>query len=398
MSTPPLVEPIANDSAAAAGLRERVRAGMKRVGTGYRLQLVLFTALVLISAVPVLLLAAWVQSDALEKEVRSVTEKHLLLAENLSGVLERYVTDVREAFRVAADNAYEIENLEGFDKLLRSLNFRYVAKFDARDGMIGYVMRPLGGSQSSELPSTVRADLRALAAAEPGEVVISDLVRVGDSPMFFVVSLIEEDRLVVGALETTFLKIVQRAIVFGERGHSMIVDAKGRVVAHPDSDWEATSKDASGLSVVQKMMRGETGVATFFSPPMQADMIAGYTSVPGVGWGVMVPQPFQELEENADDVRNIAILLTVIGILVAAVLGWLLARYIARPIVAVSSAAAEVTAGGMHTRVADLPDHSPRELRLLADSFNAMIAELEQREKSLREAKDEAETANQSKS
>ena len=63
----------------------------------------------------------------------------------------------------------------------------------------------------------------------------------------------------------------------------MVVDAAGRVVAHPNPQWEASSKDASKLSVVQKMMRGETGVSTFYSPPMQADMIAGTGHPPSPG-------------------------------------------------------------------------------------------------------------------
>lgn len=365
---------------------------------GYRLQLILFSALVLISAVPVFLLAAWVQSDALEKEVRSVTEKHLLIAQNLSGVLERYVIDVREAFRVAADNAYAVDSLDGFDTLLRSLNFKYVVKLNRQNDLISYIMDPVGGRENMGPDLSVRDYLFELAQDAGDRIVISDLKRVGGQPVFFVVRQIDESVLVVGALETTFLREVQQAIVFGERGHSMIVDATGRVVAHPDKSWEAESKDASKLSVVQKMMRGETGVATFFSPPMDADMIAGHTAVPGVGWGVMVPQPFEELEQRANDVRKIAILLTVIGILVAAVLGWLLARYIARPIVAVSQGASAVAEGQLDARVEDLPSYAPRELRSLATSFNRMVTGLEQRETGLRAAKEEAESANRSKS
>ena len=66
---------------------------------------------------PVILLASWVQSDALEKEVRSVTEKHLLIARNLSGALERYVTDVRATFRVASYNGHAGQELDGLDEL-----------------------------------------------------------------------------------------------------------------------------------------------------------------------------------------------------------------------------------------------------------------------------------------
>ncbi len=146
------------------------------------------------------------------------------------------------------------------------------------------------------------------------------------------------------------------------------------------------------------MMNGETGVATFFSPPMQADMIAGHTAVAGVGWGVMVPQPFSELEEAARDVRTVAIALTLTGILAAAIIGWLLSKYMAAPIVAVSKAASEVAAGGLHTRVRELSTHAPRELRVLSKSFNRMVTQLEQREAGLRAAKEEAESANRAKS
>ncbi|MBT6537823.1 MAG: HAMP domain-containing protein, partial [Rhodospirillaceae bacterium] len=385
---------------ATPGSRPRgaLRRFAARIAKGYRVQLILFTALVFVSAVPVFLLAGWVQNNALEKEVRSVTEKHLLIAQNLSGVLERYVTDVREAFRVAAYNGHDGYELKGFEQLLRSLNFRYVALVDPSNELKTYVMPPIDMRSGMTLDREKLAELRAMALTNPGEIVISDLLRVDEQPMFFVMRVFGDGDLALGALETTFLLDVQAAIVFGERGHSMIVDGKGQVVAHPNKDWEATSKDASGLSVVQKMMRGETGVATFFSPPMAADMIAGHTAVSGVGWGVMVPQPFSELEEAASGVRRIAVGLALVGILAAAVIGWLLSKYMAAPIVSVSKAASEVAAGGLHTRVDELPAYAPRELRVLSKSFNRMVNQLSQRESGLRAAKEEAESANRAKS
>jgi len=383
-------------------MREPTRGAIGRlaahIAKGYRVQLILFSALVFVSAVPVFLLAGWVQTNALEKEVESVTEKHLLIARNLSGVLERYVTDVQEAFRVAAYNGHEVNALKGFEQLLRSLNFRYVALIDPANELRTYVMAPVDMALGMSLAPAELLELREIAAESPGEIVISDIIRVDEHPLFFVMRAFDDGVLALGALETTFLREVQAAIVFGERGHSMIVDGRGQVVAHPNPEWQATSKDASKLSVVQKMMRGETGVATFYSPPMQADMIAGHTAVPGVGWGVMVPQPFSELEDAASGVRKIAVALALIGILAAAVIGWLLSKYMAAPIVAVSRAASEVAAGGLHTRVDELPTHAPRELRVLSKSFNRMVNQLAQRESGLRAAKEEAESANRAKS
>jgi hypothetical protein len=37
------------------------------------------------------------------------------------------------------------------------------------------------------------------------------------------------------------------------------------------------------LDPVQRMLRRETGTTTFFSPALQADMVADYTYVPSVG-------------------------------------------------------------------------------------------------------------------
>ncbi len=256
----------ADETAAGEHSRSALRRFASRVAKGYRVQLILFTALVFISAVPVFLLAGWVQSNALEKEVESVTEKHLLIARNLSGVLERYVTDVQEAFRVAAYNGHDSRELKGFEQLLRSLNFRYVALVDPANNLATYVMAPDDMRNGMTMGREQIADLRSMAEASPGGIVISNLIRVDGDPMFFVMRSFDDGVLALGALETAFLREVQAAIVFGERGHSMIVDGKGQVVAHPNKDWEATSKDASGLSVVQKMMRGETGVATFYSP------------------------------------------------------------------------------------------------------------------------------------
>ncbi|MEP4377403.1 MAG: sensor histidine kinase [Alphaproteobacteria bacterium] len=388
----------ANRTTVIARPRSAVRRLAKRIAEGYRVQLILFSALVFVSAVPVFLLAGWVQNNALEKEVESVTEKHLLIAQNLSGALERYVSDVRETFRVASKNIANDQEIEGLEGLLRSLNFDYVVVLDEADKFEQFLVDPAVPHGDFEMPMSMLGELRSLAQTSDKDVHISDLLRFHGKPVFFVVRECEDGQLVLGALEPTFLRQVQKSIEFGDRGHSMIVDAKGQVVAHPNSDWEATSKDASGLSVVQKMMNGETGVATFYSPPMQADMIAGHTAVSNVGWGVMVPQPFSELEDAASGVRNVAVALTLIGILAAAVIGWLLSKFLAAPIVAVSKAASEVAAGGLHTRVGELPAHAPRELRVLSKSFNRMVNQLEQRESGLRAAKEEAESANRAKS
>jgi len=145
------------------------------------------------------------------------------------------------------------------------------------------------------------------------------------------------------------------------------------------------------------MMRGETGVSEFYSPPMQANMIAGHTSVPGVGWGVMVPQPVEELENRANDGQKTAILITLIGIILAAIFSWWLSRFLAKPIVTIDGAAVAVASGELRTQVATLAPGSPRELQSLSAAFNVMVNQLREREERLQSAKDEAVAADRAK-
>ncbi|MDA1099781.1 MAG: ATP-binding protein [Proteobacteria bacterium] len=364
--------------------------------TGIRLQFILFMCFLLISALPVVLLSAWDQHNALREEYEAVSEKHLIIAKNLSGVFGRYVKDVKEGFRFAVQYAESGVSNQASSRFLESLSFCDVSILDGANNVLQSLMAIEDGRPP--LPTaTVIARLREASIGSKGDVIISDIIRDRDQPRFFVVMALAGSRIAVGTLTTDYVRTVQRQIAFGERGHSMVVDAKGVVVAHPNKTWEETSKNAAKLSVVGAMMRGETGVSEFYSPPMKADMIAGHTAVPGVGWGVMVPQPVAELEHHANIVKRSGILITVIGIVFASIFSWWLSRFLSRPIVAIDDAAVAVTSGALQTQVAKLPKGSPRELHSLSLAFNTMVRQLREREERLHIAMNEAVAANQAK-
>ena len=102
----------------------------------------------------------------------------------------------------------------------------------------------------------------------------------------------------LGELRTDLIEELRRTIRFGEKGHSAIVDKFGRVIAHPNPKWMEEMHDLSAQDLVQKMMRGESGVTEFYSPFLKEQMVAGYAAVPEIGWGVMVPQPKSEIERQ----------------------------------------------------------------------------------------------------
>jgi len=116
------------------------RVGLAHRFFAYRLHAILFAALIILSAPPVVILDSWVESSAMEKEIASVTEKHLIIAQNLSGEISRYVIDVKEGFKVVAGAAHPIADPDGLKNLLRVLNFKHICIIDSRDRLVSAVV------------------------------------------------------------------------------------------------------------------------------------------------------------------------------------------------------------------------------------------------------------------
>ena len=348
-----------------------------------------------VAAVPVLLLGLWVEISAYQRELGEVRERHLLIARNLTLALERYVTDAGAVLTMFGSMVEQDIAFDGLPELGRKLGFVYFCTLQRGGPATDHVVMDTARTVA------LTADQVALVwdlASEPGVRFSGVMPDVDGIPTIFVVQAIEGDRLVMGALEMNYVREMQESIVFGERGHSAIVDQFGRVIAHPSAEWVATSKDISVLAPVQRMMAGETDVMEFFSPAMQADMVAGYTFVPTTGWGVMVPQPLAELKEAADAVQTMTLILALIGLLVAGILSWLLAGLLMRPIADVNTAALKLADGDLAARAPQPGGLVPAELRTLAACFNQMAVEIEEDRRELAGALDEARIADRAKS
>ena len=343
-----------------------------------RLKYILFITFTLIASLPVLILAGWVQESALDKEISSVKEKHLLVARNLTGDLERYVIDVESSLELISNNMIKGIKVDGIPKHLDSLFLRYVRITNAA-GNITKQVTALSKTKTDQFdPGTLKILLPIMKSAHGnlGAVLYSDMVRTGENETtFYLVKAVANEQYVIAALSTTHILSVQQKISFGRRGHVAIVDRTGRAIAHPVPGWVKTSKDMSFLPPVKKMMQGETGVSKFYTPAMKADMVAGYTVVPHTGWGVMVPQPFEELEERANDVRFIALTIALIGIAISGLISWYIASLLCNPIQSVVDATEFASDGSQSPLVSSVSITQrfiPHELRILLNSFNFM--------------------------
>jgi signal transduction histidine kinase len=360
----------------------------------FGLRSLLMVIFMVVAAVPVLVLASWIQTTAYQREMDEVSERHLLIARNLTLALERYADDAGAVVELFGRTVKSSSPLDGLVELGRELGFVYFCTLDITGPVTDHVIMDTG--RSATLTPAQYELLWSLAVDD--EVHFSGVMADGDGiPTIYLVQRIDGSRLVMGALSTDYIVEQQQSIAFGEGGHAAIVDQFGHVIAHPKPDWVLISNDISAVSAVQAMMRRETGVTTFYSPAAQKDMVSGYSFVPYTGWGVMIPQPLEELYKAADHVRIVAIALAAVGLLIAAALSWLLAGVVTGPIRKVEHAAQRLTEGNLTARVSP-SRYEPKELHSLGLYFNRMADQIETDWEVLATALNEARAADRAKS
>jgi signal transduction histidine kinase len=375
------------------------RAAILRLLRRLNMHHVLFVAFTVVAAVPVLTLAGWVEHRAVQEEIESATETHLLIARNLTAAFSRYVFDVKAGFNLAISTFYSGEQAPGLKDLLTSLEFRHICIVNGETGEVERYMPGFASASSAKIvlnPETI-AEFRDQLKGDG--IVITDLRRdASGKPAFFLLKALPGGRIAYGVIATDYLVTMQRSIAFGARGHAVILDAKGKVVGHPFQSWIDQEFDLSATPVAKASMAGKTGVMQFPSPAFHAEMIAAYTSVPETGWSVWVPQPMDELYAEAQGVRAAATAVSFLGLIAAALLSWCLARYISRPIQAVGTAAAAIARGDFAARAPRFAPYVPSELHGLSGSFNNMVEEISRKNAELAEAAQRAEAANRAKS
>ncbi|MFD2205536.1 ATP-binding protein [Kiloniella antarctica] len=352
---------------------------------------VLFIVFTLISTIPVLFFAAWVQKSTIDNEYAAIEDKHLIIANNVSSALSRYASDAELIFRVSVESLLGTQSSAHIPDLLKIVRFNHICITD-KTGQIFSISSVQPGNRhelnGGHLPVKTRAKLAETimeAKEKPGRVIFSRAFHdIDGKPTLYLVKAEKDGSIAFGSLETNFIVNIGNKVAFGKQGHAAIVDQAGQVLSHPNATWRAQIKDISAIKPVKLMMAKQTGVTTFYSPSMKVDMIAGYTVLPDVGWGVMIPQPISELDERTHGVKFAVFIITSLGIAAAGFMSWWLARYLSMPMQAVVKAAEDVSAGRLNARIPSFNSFALKEAGDLVQSFNAMVDELEKVERRLR--------------
>jgi len=183
-----------------------------------------------VATVPVLVLAAWVQLTALEHEMEEVSERHLLIARNLTLALECYADDAGAVLELFGRMNMHDSITSDIGDLGQALGFVYFCTLDLNGPASDHIIMDDGRTASL---TPAQYDLMWSLAVDDVIHFSGVMPDPEGIPTIYIVQRISDTRLVMGALSTDYIVEQQQGIASGERDHAAIVDQFGHVIAHP---------------------------------------------------------------------------------------------------------------------------------------------------------------------
>ncbi|WP_306257043.1 EAL domain-containing protein [Pararhizobium sp. IMCC21322] len=341
-----------------------------------RIRTILLIAFLTVTIFPTAIFGWWSYSHAVKREFAEVEDRHLLLAQNLSAALTRYHTDLVGTLKTVS-SALLSDQTTDLQPLMSELDIVNVFLVD-QPSVTVIAQMDAGNGSDIELLTEEHLAL-AKRIAQPGETKFSHVVGTQTHGNVLLGVRSNADNLTIAFVSTQYFKQLGEQISFGKNGHAAIVDNAGNVLSHPVPDWVESRRNLSQISAVARMMSGETGIDQFYSPAFKGDMIAGLTSVEGPGWGVMIPQPVEEIYEKVRENSISIVLALAIGWSMAAVFVLLFVNSLIRPLEqllqSIKENAREKKLNPVRVRLGLVPLREVWQLKL---GYNAMVGRVAQ--------------------
>jgi len=212
-----------------------------------------------------------------------------------------------------------------------------------------------------------------------GEIVRSKAT--GEGVIFICGPIYNENGTFLGAfggfLKAVVLTDLLTTKKIGETGYCYMANKEGIIIAHPDPKnvMQLDLKTLKGMAdITREMMAGKTGSESYVYKDI--DKVAGYAPIKIKGWSVAATQNSSEFLASAVSLGNTIALITAISVAVAAILIFLAANSIVRPINRAVAGLKDI-AQGEGDLTMRLAVTSKDEVGELAKWFNTFIEKLQ---------------------
>ncbi len=339
--------------------------------------------MVLAALIPISFLGYKLYDVAWDNAWREINEKHRLLAENLVPPVSMYVNHHKQVLDTLSRHLTSLkgqkhtkESHKLVNDILASMEGFHSISWLTLDGKL------ISRDFKEPYHPTINVDLsrnETFLKSRNGHWAISNAVTspISGEPALLMTQPVKNAKgevtsVIVAELDINVLEKLRKKIKFGVGGHSAIVDQKGRALAHPNPAWAAEAKDLSHLNVVQNMMAGKTGVTEFYSPFIKENMVVGYTSVPELGWGIMVPQPKSEVENVVNHMLLVQFQWGLIGLSIALLIALIIGRSVTKPINTLVNGTKELLTNNFQGNLPPTPPVAPLEIQELSHALETL--------------------------
>ena len=149
--------------------------------------------------------------------------------------------------------------------------------------------------------------------------------------------------------------------------------ARGRVLAHESPAYVRERKDFSQLPIWPIVASRDSGQIPRYAGMLGDRRLAGFATVPDVGWKIWVNQAHAEVEADLNATYRRLLGWTALALLATVALAISVATYLSRPLAALRNMAGAIAAGDATRQV---PQGGPPEVAELARAFEAMLGRL----------------------
>jgi len=351
----------------------------------------LIISMAVVAILPISLLGFHLNKTAWDNSWREIHEKHELLAQNLSAPIEIYVNNHFDTLNLLSQTLQPIikkpESLQRMlDISIRQLGgFGSIAYVDVSGKMQAYkvaadvlfekeFITPTMFKNETSYLLVRQIEKQYISGIKPSPFTLKPTILMG-VPVFNGLNKLQG--VLLAELRVSLIEKLRTGIKFGRKGHSAIIDQEGHVIAHPNPQWMAEMKNLSLWPIVQAMKAGKHGVTEFYSSFIKEDMVAGYASVPGIGWGVMVPQPKSEVTAQVNQIMFSNYLWSAIGLIVATGVGCLMSLWITRPINRLARASQLLLDNDLKGEIDYPAESEPREIKQLGYALKSLVRGLQ---------------------
>ena len=224
-----------------------------------------------------------------------------------------------------------------------------------------------GDSLSTNGKEQNLADREYFTEAMAGNTYVSDPTvgkTSGDLLVFYSAPIKSEAGNVIAVLQEVQdgnnLSELTNTVAFGNTGFAYIVNAEGRIIAHPESDLvmnetniiESAKSDESYVTwaaAVEKAFQEKNGFTTYYRDGIEK--YVGFAEVEGTNWELFVCINKSEILSGLNTLKFVSILTSLISLVVGIIIAYYIAHSIAKGITASSVTLGDLAAGDLTVSV-----------------------------------------------